>query len=155
MPKLTMQKRLVRKLLVLNGPNLNLLGYREPDLYGEITLNELEGILLEEAERMETSLECKQSNSEGQLVDWIQQAEDEGVDYVIINPGAYTHTSIALRDAFLATDLPFIEVHVTNIFDREEFRHKSVGHCGRNDHGSGSYWICVCRAACRYLLCCD
>ncbi len=115
----------MRKLLVLNGPNLNLLGHREPDLYGYITLNELEDTLLEEAEKVETDLECKQSNSEGQLVDWIQQADEEGINYVIINPGAYTHTSIALRDAFLATEMPFIEVHATNIFAREKFRHKS------------------------------
>lgn len=115
----------MRKFLVLNGPNLNLLGHREPDLYGVITLDELEDILLVEAKKLKTTLECKQSNSEGQLVDWIHQADDEEVEYVIINPGAYSHTSIALRDALLATDMPFIEVHMTNIFAREEFRHKS------------------------------
>ncbi|MCY4148554.1 MAG: type II 3-dehydroquinate dehydratase [Gammaproteobacteria bacterium] len=115
----------MRKFLVLNGPNLNLLGRREPELYGDITLDELEDILLTEAEKLKTALECRQSNSESQLVDWIHQADDDEIESVIINPGAYTHTSIALRDAFLATDMHFIEVHMTNIFAREEFRHKS------------------------------
>ncbi|MCY4050414.1 MAG: type II 3-dehydroquinate dehydratase [Gammaproteobacteria bacterium] len=115
----------MRKLLVLNGPNLNLLGGREPEFYGEISLNELEDILLDEAKKFNIAIECKQSNSEGQLVEWIHQADEEQVEFIIINPGAYTHTSIALRDAFLATDMPFIEVHISNTFSREKFRHKS------------------------------
>ncbi len=115
----------MKKVLVLNGPNLNLLGGREPEHYGEVPLHELEELLIDTSKKMSISLECKQSNSEGQLVDWIHQADEEEVEYIIINAGAYTHTSIALRDAFLATDMPFIEVHITNTHSREDFRHKS------------------------------
>ncbi len=115
----------MRKFLVLNGPNLNLVGFREPEYYGAMTLDEIEDILQKEAETWKISLECKQTNSEGELVEWVHQAEEEEVEFIVINPGAYTHTSIALRDAFLATDIPFLEVHMSNIYSREKFRHKS------------------------------
>ena len=113
-------------ILVLQGPNLNLLGTREPDLYGQITLQALSDALDEAATDLDVRLEHFQSNHEGALVDRIHQAWREEVDGVLINPGAYTHTSIALRDAFLATGLPFVEVHLSNTFARESFRHRSL-----------------------------
>lgn len=114
----------MKKLLLLNGPNLNLLGVREPDKYGSTSLAEIEFSLREYVESCGASLECFQSNHEGDLVDKIQQAAGH-FDAVIINPGAYTHTSIAIRDAFLSVNLPFVEVHLSNIFKRESFRHHS------------------------------
>ncbi len=112
-------------ILVLNGPNLNLLGQREPHLYGRRGLADIERELQEIAQERGHRVECHQTNAEHLLVEHIHQAWREGIDFVIINPGAYTHTSIALRDAFLATRLPFIEVHLSNIFAREPFRHRS------------------------------
>ncbi len=113
------------RILVLNGPNLNLLGTREPAIYGSVTLAEIEANLREIAAEIEVELEFVQSNHEGELVDAIQQANDR-FDGAIVNLGAYTHTSLAIRDAFLAAPLPFIEVHLSNIFRREEERHHSV-----------------------------
>lgn len=112
------------KILVINGPNLNLLGKREPEIYGAETLAGINCSLQEAAALMDVSLEFFQSNSEGELVDAIQRAA--GVcDGIIINPAAYTHTSIALRDAIAAVGLPTVEVHLSNIYRREEFRHNS------------------------------
>ena len=115
----------MKKLLLINGPNLNLLGTREPDKYGTTTLAKIETDLRAFVESTGGTLAAYQSNHEGDLVDRIQQAAKEGIEAVIINPGAYTHTSIAIRDAFLSVKIPFIEVHLSNIFKREEFRHHS------------------------------
>lgn len=116
---------IVSTLLLVNGPNLNLLGAREPGVYGAATLAQIEADLKAQAQTLGHSLQCFQSNHEGALVDRIQAAGPEGVAGIIINPGAYTHTSIALRDALLAVAIPFIEVHLSNIHARESFRHQS------------------------------
>ena len=117
--------RLVSHILLLNGPNLNLLGTREPGLYGNATLSDIESKLAAEAVTLGHRLTTFQSNHEGALVDRVQQARVEGVAGIIINAGAYTHTSIALRDALLAVGLPFVEVHLSNVFARESYRHQS------------------------------
>ena len=109
-------------ILVLNGPNLNMLGVREPGVYGNQTLPEIEAGLVEESQRLGHRLDCFQSNAEHELIDRIHRAYHEGVDFILINPGAFTHTSIALRDALLATRIPFIEVHLSNVHAREPFR---------------------------------
>jgi 3-dehydroquinate dehydratase II len=114
-----------RKVLVLHGPNLNLLGTREPKLYGTLTLAEINSKLAILANNAGTELLHFQSNAEGELIDRVQQAMSEGIAFIIINPAAYTHTSIALRDAFAATRIPFIEVHLSNVFARESFRRRS------------------------------
>jgi 3-dehydroquinate dehydratase-2 len=112
------------KILVLHGPNLNMLGSREPQVYGLVTLNEINDDLEKLAKDERITLTIHQSNAEGELVDWIQKAA--GVfDALIINPGAFTHTSIALRDAILAVGIPTVEVHLSNIYRREEFRQHS------------------------------
>jgi 3-dehydroquinate dehydratase II len=113
------------RILLLNGPNLNLLGSREPGIYGSATLSSIEKKLKEAARARGHELIAFQSNAEHELIDRVQGAKTDRVDLVIINPGAYSHTSIALRDAFLAVAMPFIEVHLTNIHAREEFRHHS------------------------------
>ena len=113
------------KLLVINGPNLNLLGTRENNHYGDINLDKIENNLLDLAKMHECSVDFFQSNAEHELVDKIQTCISESYDAIIINPGAFTHTSIALRDALLAVNVPFYEVHISNIFGREEFRHHS------------------------------
>ncbi len=115
----------MKNILVLQGPNLNLLGSREPSLYGHTSLTELHNALQHKAQAAGLNLSSKQSNSEGELVDFIHEAMKNKIDYFIINPAAYTHTSIALRDALLATHIPFIEVHISNIFAREPFRKHS------------------------------
>ncbi len=115
----------MKKILVLHGPNLNLLGSREPMVYGLTSLDDLNKMLLSRAKKEGCSLVCKQSNSEHQLIDIIQQAATDNIDRIIFNPAAYTHTSIALRDALQAVNIPFIEVHISNIFSREPFRHHS------------------------------
>ena len=112
-------------ILVLNGPNLNLLGRREPDLYGSLTLDEINRSLETEAQSLGHSLHFLQTNAEHALVDRIHSARDDGTAFIIINPGAYTHTSVALRDALLGVAIPFIEVHLSNVFAREEFRRHS------------------------------
>lgn len=113
------------QLLVLNGPNLNLLGEREPEIYGSTTLGEIHQHIQNYANEAGHQLECFQSNAEHALIDRIHAAKKNGTDFIIINPGAFTHTSIALRDAFLGVSLPFIEVHLSNVFSREEFRRQS------------------------------
>ncbi len=111
-------------ILVLNGPNLNLLGVREPATYGRETLADIEEACLERAAELELAVDFRQTNHEGQLVDWIQEAR-ENADGIILNAGAYTHTSIAILDALKAAELPVIEVHLSNIYRRETFRHVS------------------------------
>jgi 3-dehydroquinate dehydratase-2 len=113
------------KVLVVNGPNLNLLGTREPALYGRETLGEVEARLRAEAQDLGLELECFQSNHEGAIIDRIHRARDEGVEFIILNPGAFTHTSVAIRDALLGVGIPFVEVHISNVFRREPFRHHS------------------------------
>jgi 3-dehydroquinate dehydratase-2 len=113
------------QLLLLNGPNLNLLGTREPGIYGAGTLADIEARLTRKALELGHTLHCFQSNQEGLLVDRIHQARSEGIAYILINPGAYTHTSVALRDALLGVAIPFIEIHLSNVFTREPFRHHS------------------------------
>lgn len=111
-------------LLVLNGPNLNLLGTREPQVYGSLTLADINSSLKLEAQKLQVELSCLQSNIEGKLVEAIHSAR-ESSQGIIINAGAYTHTSIAIRDALSAVELPTVEVHLSNIYQREEFRHHS------------------------------
>ncbi len=112
-------------ILVLNGPNLNLLGTREPGVYGATTLDQINQNLEKQASDKGHKLEFFQSNAEYQLIDHIHQAGQNRVDFIIINPAAFTHTSIALRDAILAVAIPFIEVHLSNVYGRESFRHHS------------------------------
>ena len=114
-----------KNILVLHGPNLNLLGAREPEHYGSTTLEVINRRLTDRAHKAGGKLTVYQSNVEGELVNRIQQAQREGVDFIIINPAAFTHTSIAMRDALAAVGIPFIEVHLSNVFAREEFRHRS------------------------------
>ncbi|XLZ69610.1 type II 3-dehydroquinate dehydratase [Massilia sp. SR12] len=116
---------MAKKLLLLNGPNLNLLGTREPETYGASTLADIEQAAQAQAKAAGAQLACYQSNHEGGLIDRIHAARTEGVDFIVINPGGYTHTSVALRDALAGVAIPFIEVHITNIYRREEFRHHS------------------------------
>jgi 3-dehydroquinate dehydratase-2 len=113
------------KLLLLNGPNLNLLGSREPDVYGSDTLQIITSRLRHQAKQLKHTLETFQSNAEHELVERIHKAGRDGIEFIVFNPGAYTHTSIALRDALLGVDIPFLEVHISNIFAREPFRHHS------------------------------
>ena len=128
-------------ILILNGPNLNLLGVREPATYGRDTLADIEDACLERAAALGLEIEFRQSNHEGQLVDWIQEAR-ENADGIIINPGGYTHSSVAILDALRAAELPVIEVHISNIFRREPFRSHSYVSlaatgivCGLGSHG--------------------
>jgi 3-dehydroquinate dehydratase-2 len=113
------------QVLVLNGPNLNLLGQREPSTYGSTSLAEIEQLIQTEASQLQLLVQFFQSNSEGALIDRVQAAFADDTQLVIINPAGYTHTSVALRDAFLGIDMPLIEVHISNIHRREEFRHHS------------------------------
>jgi len=115
----------VAKLLLLNGPNLNLLGQREPDIYGATTLADIETACQALASAQGHELDCAQSNSESDLIQKIHDARTAGVAYVVINPAGFTHSSVALRDALLATGIPFIEVHLSNIHKREAFRQHS------------------------------
>ncbi|HXI73179.1 MAG TPA: type II 3-dehydroquinate dehydratase [Verrucomicrobiae bacterium] len=113
------------KILFLNGPNLNLLGQREPEFYGRTTLADIEAKVRERAAELKVEVEFRQSNLEGELVGWIQQARGK-FEVIVINAAAYTHTSIALRDAISAVGVPAIEIHLSNVHAREEFRHKSL-----------------------------
>ena len=128
-------------VLVLNGPNLNMLGVREPAIYCTETLDDIEALCLERAESLNIAIDFRQSNLEGELVSWIQQARGEH-DGIILNAGAYTHTSIAIMDALSVAELPVIEVHLSNVFRREAFRHHSYVSpvakgviCGFGAHG--------------------
>ena len=114
-----------KKLLLLNGPNLNLLGSREPAVYGSATLADVEHAATAQAAAAGAALFCFQSNHEGALIDRIHAAKTEGVDAIVINPGGLTHTSVALRDALAGVAIPFVEVHISNIHQRESFRHHS------------------------------
>lgn len=129
------------KILILNGPNLNLLGTREPEIYGTATLADVEKQCRKRAKALGLTADCRQSNTEGELVDWIQEARG-GTAGIIMNPGAYTHTSVAILDALLAVGLPMIEVHLSNTHKREDFRqHSYVSRaaegviCGFGVHG--------------------
>ena len=113
------------KLLVINGPNLNLLGTREPAVYGSATLADVEAQCRTEGQALGAEVLTFQSNHEGALIDRVHAARAEGVDFIVINPGAYTHTSVALRDAFAGVAIPFIELHISNVHRREAFRHHS------------------------------
>jgi len=113
------------KILVIHGPNLNMLGSREPETYGSDTLDSINQSLTQLAQQKSVQLESFQSNTEGEIVNCIQQAGNDQFQFIIINPAAYTHTSIAIRDAFLATRIPFIETHLSNVHAREEFRTRS------------------------------
>lgn len=115
----------MKKILVLHGPNLNLLGSREPSIYGHTSLTQINSDLIQEAENAGIQLSCYQSNAEAELIHAIHQAKTDKINYIIINPAAFTHTSVALRDALSAVAIPFIEVHLSNIFSRETFRHHS------------------------------
>ena len=114
-----------KKILVVHGPNLNLLGMREPEIYGNETLADINRNLSQLAEKAGTKFEAYQSNAEAELVDRIQLTMNDGTDFIIINPAAFTHTSVALRDALAAVKVPFIEIHLSNVFSRESFRKKS------------------------------
>jgi len=113
------------KVLVINGPNLNLLGTREPEIYGATTLADVEHALRAQCEALGIELSCFQSNHEGAIVDRIHAARTEGVAWILINPGAYTHTSVAIRDALAGVAIPFVELHISNVHKREPFRHHS------------------------------
>ena len=115
----------MKNLLVLHGPNLNLLGSREPDVYGRVTLDDINQKLLQIAHTHGANLQTLQSNAEAALIDRVQQARLDGTDFIIINPAAFTHTSVAIRDALAAVAIPFIEVHISNVFAREAFRKES------------------------------
>jgi 3-dehydroquinate dehydratase-2 len=112
-------------IAVLNGPNLNMLGTREPTLYGAATIDDLEALCAETAEALDLSIDFRQTNHEGELITWVQECRDKARG-IVINPGGYTHTSVALMDALLAVELPVIEVHLTNIHAREDFRRSSL-----------------------------
>jgi 3-dehydroquinate dehydratase-2 len=126
------------RVLYLNGPNLNLLGKREPEVYGQTTLADIEAAVKEQAQKRGVMVEFRQSNQEGDLVSWIQEAR-ERFEVIVLNAGAYTHTSVALRDAITAMGIPTIEIHLSNVYAREEFRHKSViaGACQGQISGFG------------------
>lgn len=116
---------MVNKLLLLNGPNLNLLGSREPAIYGSTTLADIEQAAVAQAAAAGAQLDCFQSNHEGALIDRLHAARAEGVEAIVVNPGGLTHTSVALRDAFAAVAIPFVEVHISNVHQREAFRRHS------------------------------
>lgn len=116
----------MKKILLLNGPNLNRLGKREPEIYGNKTLKDLEERMTALGEESNLEVICFQSNHEGELIDKLHEAEDTGVEGIIFNPGAFTHYSYAIRDAIAGINCPVIEVHISNVYERETFRHKSV-----------------------------
>lgn len=113
------------QVLLINGPNLNLLGMREPGIYGTLTLAQIESQCQAQCQQAGVSINCMQSNAEHTLVEAVHQAQQQGVQFIVINPAAFTHTSVALRDALLGVNIPFIEVHLSNVHQRETFRHHS------------------------------
>jgi 3-dehydroquinate dehydratase-2 len=138
------------RILFLNGPNLNLLGQREPEIYGHTTLADIEARVRQRARELGAEVEFSQSNLEGELVTWVQQAKQH-FDVIVLNAAAYTHTSVALRDAISAVGLPTIEIHLSNVHAREEFRHKSLiaPVCRGQIAGFGAYsYILAVEAAC-------
>lgn len=136
---------------VLNGPNLNLLGTREPDIYGSTTLDEIAGMLEDQAQGLGLTIDVRQSNHEGHLIDWLHEAHATGAKAVLLNAGGYTHTSIAIHDAIKAIAVPVIEVHLSDPHKREEFRHRSyVGMAATQvfaGHGAASYTLALDAAA--------
>lgn len=138
------------KIYVLNGPNLNLLGTREPEIYGADTLDDIAGRLEDLARAQDVEIEFRQSNHEGHLIDWLHEAQAEGIKAVILNPGGFTHTSVALHDAIKSIVTPVIEVHLSNPHKREEFRHKSyVGQAAKgtiSGFGALSYELALAAA---------
>ena len=136
---------------VLNGPNLNLLGTREPEIYGTTTLDDIAGMLEDRAQELGCEIEMRQSNHEGHLIDWLHEAQAEGAQAVLLNAGGYTHTSIAIHDAIKSIKVPVIEVHLSDPMKREEFRHISyvgmaaVAHFA--GHGANSYTLALDAAA--------
>lgn len=134
-------------IFVLNGPNLNLLGTREPEIYGRHTLADIDASLAKRAAELGVAVDCRQSNHEGDLVNWLHEARATGAKAVLLNAGAYTHTSVALHDAIKAIQLPVIEVHLSNPHTREEFRHKSyIGMAAKGTiagFGAKSYLIAL------------
>lgn len=134
-------------IFVLNGPNLNLLGTREPQIYGYDTLADIDAALIKQGAEKGVTVDCRQSNHEGDLVDWLHEAREIGAKAVLLNAGAYTHTSVALHDAIKAIQLPVIEVHLSNPHTREEFRHKSyIGMAAKGTiagFGAKSYQIAL------------
>lgn len=142
------------KILLLHGPNLNLLGTREPEVYGATTLEQINTQLQQQAQQADHQLEYLQSNAEFQLIDRIHAAKSEQIEFILFNPAAFTHTSVALRDALLAVSIPFIEIHLSNVYQREKFRHHSyfsdiaVGViCGLGAQG----YALALQAACSYI----
>ncbi|NJS14135.1 MAG: type II 3-dehydroquinate dehydratase [Sphingopyxis sp.] len=138
-------------IYVLNGPNLNLLGTREPEVYGTTTLDEIDGRLHEQADKLGVRVDCRQSNHEGVLIDWLHEAHFAGAKAVLLNAGGYTHTSIALHDAIKSIAVPVIEVHLSDPHKREEFRHKSYISMAAQicfaGHGADSYTLALDAAA--------
>ncbi len=134
-------------LLVLHGPNLNLLGTREPEVYGRVTLADIDATLAEQARAAGHVLSSLQSNAEHALIERVHAARDDGTDWIVINPGGFTHTSVALRDAFAAVAIPFVEVHMSNVHAREVFRHHSyfsdIAHGVIAGFGADSYRMAV------------
>ena len=141
---------MAKKILILNGPNLNLLGTREPEIYGAETLAQIEDACAARAGELDLTIDCRQSNSEGDLVDWIQEGGRD-FDAIILNAGGYTHTSVAILDALKGCGVPVIEVHLSNIYQREEFRHNSyVSRAARGiiaGFGSHGYLLALDAAA--------
>jgi 3-dehydroquinate dehydratase-2 len=140
------------KILFLNGPNLNLLGTREPEIYGRTTLSDIESQVRQRAATTKTEIAFRQSNSEGELVNWIQEAKGK-FDAIVINAAAYTHTSVALRDAISAVAIPTIEIHLSNVHAREEFRHTSLiaPVCSGQISGFGDKSYILALDACCYV----
>ena len=142
---------MTQTILVLNGPNLNMLGTREPEIYGADTLDDIAGRLTARGKELGFDVDVRQSNHEGHLVDWLQESRDRGVRAILLNAGALTHTSVAIHDAIKATNVPVIEVHLSNPLSREDFRHASfVGRAARgtiSGFGAMSYMLALEAAA--------
>ncbi|MBR1736290.1 MAG: type II 3-dehydroquinate dehydratase [Firmicutes bacterium] len=143
-----------KTIRLVNGPNLNFTGIREKGIYGSRTLSDIEDTVTEKAEELDFEIECFQSNYEGEIIDYLQKCYFDGVDGVILNPGAYTHYSYAIRDAIASVSIPVIEVHMSNIHKREEFRHNSVTApvCAGQICGFGEYGYIMALYALKNLL---